>query len=316
TEIATQPSSLGNPPGASSPVTFTVDTSSPTVTLDAPPKLSNNNKPSFTGSASDTTTVTVQVYEGAKAEGTVVASATASGNGGQWESGPATPTLADGEYTAIATQPSSLGNPAGVSAPVTFRVDTGPPEVTLNRPKSPSNDTTPSFSGTASDSTPVTIAIHDGPSAAGPVVSTAGATGTGGDWSSGQASPELSTGEYTAVAAQESSIGNPTGESAPVSFFVDTRSPTVTLSQPPTPSNNTAPTFKGSASATEPVTIHIYQGTKAEGSEVSTATATGSGGAWTSGAAKPALPSGTHTFTAVATQNSPLGNAAGRSEPV
>jgi hypothetical protein len=316
TAIAKQPSSLGNPEGKSAPVKFTVDTTAPSVTLNSPPKVSNNTKPSFTGTASDTTTVTVQIFKGSEAKGTVVASATAPGTGGAWTSGPASPALADGQYTAIATQPSSLGNPSGVSAPVTFTVNTKPPSVTLESPPTPSNNTTPSFTGTATDTTTVTVKIYAGAKAEGAVVSTATGAGTGGAWSSGKASPALTTGQYTAIASQPSSIGNEEGKSAPVTFKVDTTSPTVTLSQPPSPSSNTTPSFKGTASAKEPVTVKIYEGTKAEGSEVSSATATGTGGAWTSGTAKPALASGTHTYTAVAIQNSPLGNPPGRSAPV
>ena len=67
--------------------------------------------------------------------------------------------------------------------------------VTLNSPKSPSEDTTPSFTGTASDTTPVTVRIHAGATTKGAVVSTATARGTGGFWMSGNASPALSGGQ-------------------------------------------------------------------------------------------------------------------------
>jgi large repetitive protein len=316
TAQATQPSSIGNPAGKSNAVTFVVETAAPTVTLTQPKSPSNDTTPSFTGFASDTTTVTVKIYKGTKAEGTAVSSATAPGNGGEWSSTEASPALSSGEYTAQATQPSSLGNPAGKSNAVTFVVETAAPTVTLTQPKSPSNETTPSFTGTASDTTTVTVKIYKGTKAEGTVVSSAAATGTGGAWSSGQASPALSSGQYTAIATQPSSLGNSPGSSSPVTFIVDTSSPTVTLNRPKSPSNNTAPSFTGTASATTQVTVQIYEGTKAEGTEVSTATATGTGGSWTSAGAKPALSAGTHTYTAVAVQASPLGNPAGRSEPV
>jgi large repetitive protein len=315
TAVATQPSSLGNPDGVSAPVTFTVSTASPEVTLNQPKSPSNDTTPVFTGFASDTTPVTIEIYAGSKAQGTPVASAEATGTGGDWTSGEAGPALSSGQYTAVASQPSSLGNPAGISAPVTFIVETGPPHVTLNQPKTPSNDTTPPFTGTASDTTAVTIKIYAGASASGTVVSSATATGTGGAWSSGEASPALPTGEYTAVASQESSLlGNPTGTSNTVTFIVDTRSPTVTLNAPPSPSNNTTPSFTGTGSATTQVTIQIYEGTKAKRTEISKALATGTGGAWSSGKASPSLSSG--TYTAVASQPSPLGNPAGMSAAV
>src|SRR5207244_1469424 len=147
----TQESSLGNPAGVSEPVTFTVETAAPRVTLAQPKSPSNDTTPSFTGSASDTTSVAIQIYAGATAEGSVVSTATASGTGGGWTSGHASPALSSGQYTAIATQPSPLGNPAGVSEPVTFTVDTAAPRVTLDSPALRSNNTAPSFTGSASD---------------------------------------------------------------------------------------------------------------------------------------------------------------------
>ena len=297
--------------GSSEPVTFKVDTSSPTVTLDTPTSPSNNTTPSFTGFASDTTPVTVQIYAGSTASGSVVSTATAA-TGGSWASGPASPDLPSGKYTAVATQESSLGNPPGTSSSVTFTVDTSSPDVTLNQPKSPSNETTPSFTGFASDTEPVTVQIYAGAAAEGAVVSTATATGTGGGWTSGHASPALPSGEYTAVATQESSLGNPAGTSSPVTFTVDTSSPVVTLDQPTSPSNHTTPSFTGTASGSSTVTVQIFAGGAAEGSVVSTAKATGTGGAWTSGNASPSLPSGLYTARAV--QESPLGNPPGVSQ--
>ncbi len=316
TAVASQPSSLGNPTGTSSPVTFTVNTSAPTVTLTSPKSPSNNTTPTFTGTASEGTTVAIQIYAGPAAKGAVVAEATAAGTGGAWASGPANHALSSGQYTAIATQPSSFGNPAGVSAPVTFIVETASPKVTLSAPKSPSNDTTPSFTGTASDTTAVTVAIYAGPTATGTVLATATASPTAGNWTSADASPALASGVYTATATQTSSAGNPAGVSAPVTFVVETASPRVTLTAPASASNNTTPSFSGTASDKTSVTVQIYAGSTATGPIVSTATAAGNGGAWTSGQVSPGLSSGKNTYTAVATQESSLGNPAGVSAPV
>src|SRR5213595_1858389 len=63
-----------------------------------------------------------------------------------------------------------------------------------------------SFTGAASDVTPVTVQIHAGATAKGPVVSTATATGSGSGWMSSNASPALSSGQYSAVATQPSSL--------------------------------------------------------------------------------------------------------------
>jgi PKD domain len=113
-----------------SPVMFTADAAAPKVTLNSPASPSNNPTPSFTGTASNTTPVTVHIYAGAAAKGTVVSTATATGTGAAWASGNASPALSSGQYTAVATQANSLlGDSAGKSGPVTFTV-TPPPVVT------------------------------------------------------------------------------------------------------------------------------------------------------------------------------------------
>ena len=207
--MARQESSLRNPTGTSEPRTFEVDTASPTVTLNQPKSPSNNTTPTFTGTASEAALVTIEIYAGATAKGSPISSATATAMSGDWSSASASPALPNGQYTAVATQESLFGNAAGKSEPQTFTVDTEPPTVTLNAPKSPSNNTTPTFTGSGSEATPVTIEIYAGARAQGPVVSSATATGNGGGWSSDGASPVLSTGEYTAVATQRARSGTP-----------------------------------------------------------------------------------------------------------
>jgi len=137
-------------------------------------------------------------------------------------------------------------------SPVMSTADAAAPKVTLNSPASPSTNTTPSFTGTASNTTPVTVNIYARAAAKGTAVSTATATGTGAAWVSGNASPALSSGQYTAVATQTSSRqGNPAGRSGPVTFTV-TPSPVVTPAEaalstpaavpPPTPAAVPPPT--------------------------------------------------------------------------
>ena len=316
TAQATQPSSLGNPPGVSNSVTFVVDTEPPTVTLTAPPSPSNDMTPSFSGTASEATQVTVEIFEGTRPEGDIVATVSAQGTGGSWSSSHVTPALPAGRhtFTAFATQASEIKNAAGKSAPVTFVVDTEPPTVTLEAQRSPSNDTTPSFSGTASDTTQVTVAIFAGPKAEGKELATATATPIGGSWTSGRATPALDSGTFTALATQPSAIGNPVGKSTPVTFTVDTSPPTVTLNPLPSPSGNAAPSFSGSTSDRTPVTVQIYKGVAAEGAVVASASAEADGGEWVSGKASPTL--GWGQYTAVATQPSSIGNPSGVSSPM
>jgi hypothetical protein len=315
TAQATQADAAGNT-GTTTAQTFVIDTAPPQVTLTSPALRSNNTTPSFSGTASDTTQVTVKIYAGGEVKGTPKSQATASVVAGIWSSGPASPALADGSYTAVATQPSSLGNPDGRSEEVHFAVDTAAPTVVLNQ-LPPSNDRTPKFSGTSSDTTPVTINIYEGETPSGTVVATAKATGgKSGAWESAEATPSLKTGNhtYTATATQPSSIdGNPSGTSAPLTFVVDTTPPTVTLATPPSLSNNRTPSFSGTASDTTPVTVRIYAGPKAEGKPKAETSATVVAGNWTTAPVGSSLADG--QYTAVATQPSSLKNPDGKSEP-
>jgi len=208
----------------------------PNVTIASPldGSVSNNQTPFFSGLAEEgASAVTLTIYEGPNTAGRVIReSSTLLLLDGTWSIEVEEP-LADGTYTVQATQ-RNLAAEVGSSAPVTFTVDTSPPTVTMKQPESPSDDATPSFTGTASDTTPVTVRIHSGTTTSGTVVSTATAAGTGAGWSSSDASPALPSGEYTALATQASSLGNPPGRSNPVTFAV-TPTPAVTVppSAPP-----------------------------------------------------------------------------------
>jgi hypothetical protein len=147
----------------------------PDVTIASPldGSVSNNQTPSFSGLAEEGAgAVTLTIYEGPNVDGLAIQElSTVLLLDGAW-SIEVEESLKDGTYTARATQ-SNLASEVGSSSPVTFTVDTSAPTVTLNRPESPSDDATPSFTGTASDTTPVTIRIHAGSTASGTVVATA-----------------------------------------------------------------------------------------------------------------------------------------------
>jgi hypothetical protein len=313
TAEATQKDEAGNV-GSSSPVTFTVDTIAPEVTLNPVASPSGNSTPTLGGSAGTAPgdrSVAVTIYEGASAAGKVAASGTGQRNGGSWSYTPPSK-LPDGTYTAIAVQEDEAGN-VGKSSAQTFTINTAPPTVTLNSPAPLSNNTKPSFSGSASDTTAVTVAVYPGAKPSGTPVWKTSATVVGGSWSAESVNPPLTNGQYTAIAVQPSSLGNPEGKSAPATFTVNTAAPTVTLAQPTSPSNNVKPSFTGTASDVNPVTVNVYEGEHV----VAKATATPGGEAWTSTAAEPALPPGKHTYTAIASQKSSIaGNPEGTSAPV
>jgi PKD domain len=208
----------------------------PSVSITSPlnGSVSNNPTPSFSGIGEEASgEVTLAIYEGGIAEGTAIRRIrTAFFLAGIWFTEPLE-ALQDGTYTARAMQ-TNVFLETGESPPVTFTVDTAPPTVTLDPPESPSDNSTPSFTGTASEKALVTVQIHAGGTVSGTLVSRATASGTGDGWASGDASPALSTGEYTAVAVQESSLGNSAGRSTPVTFTV-IPAPAITLPVVPAP---------------------------------------------------------------------------------
>ena len=157
-----------------------------------------------------------------------MATATATASGGKWTTSPLSPALSTGKHSfrAFATEVSSLGNPEGISSSVLFDVNTEPPTVTLlSGPPARSNQTVPSFSGTASENTKVFVHVFEGEAE----VAKAETTASGGSWSSSTLNKPLSTGmhSYRAFATEVSGLGNGAGVSNTLTFEVDTNAPTV-----------------------------------------------------------------------------------------
>ncbi len=324
TAVATQLSSLGNGTGKSEEVHFEIVAGAPNVTLAQPESPSKNTKPTFKGTASEPEEeVEVQIYEGTSASGAQqIATAKGTVSGHEWHSGIPTPELklpkGSGTFTAIATEKSRVkGVPAGVSGPQHFFIDTLPPKVTLEAPKSPSNDVKPLFGGKRSEGTRVTIEIYEGSSPGGkPIATAVAATGAVGEWVSGEASPALPAGQhsFTAVAHEQSAIGNPEGESEEVHFDVDTNPPEVTLAEPPATTSEAELSFSGKASGPDPVTVDVYSGEGAEGTPVASVEGEVEAETFTTAKVSPALANG--PYTAVAEERSALGNPDGVSEEV
>ena len=139
----------------SAPVTFTIDTVAPVVTLTSPldGSATNNSQPTFIGTAStapvDSSTIIVDIYDGSNTGGGLADTLTTTASGGSFsvqESG-----LADGTYTAQALQPDFAGN-LGYSAAVTFIIDTVPPTISITSPASGATTTNlPTLSADAAD---------------------------------------------------------------------------------------------------------------------------------------------------------------------
>jgi hypothetical protein len=264
TAQATQLDKAGNV-GTSPSVPFIVDTKPPAVTLAPVPKKSNNQSPAFSGAASEKTPVTVRIYEG-ETSTTPIREVEATGTGGEWKSAPVAKLPAKKTlYTATATQTDAAKNMT-TTPRASFIVDGEGPSVALNQPRTPSNNSNPTFTGTASDTTPVTVLIYPGASAAGSPISKATATGTGGAWKSGPAGPSLPDGQYTAVAVQQSAVGNHEGLTPPVPFAVDTVAPVVTLASPSTGSSFSGDSLRAEGSADvgqgalPGVTVQLFSG--------------------------------------------------------
>src|SRR5262249_30231984 len=208
-------------------------------------------------------------------------------------------------------QQSSLGNAAGVSAPVSLMVDTTPPAVNIAKPPNGATlkSSRPTFEGSAGtapgDLPSVSLKIYAGKSASGTPAQTLTVIPSGGRWTTGSTGPQLANGEYTALAEQLDSAGN-TGTSTST-FTVLTNSPTVTLN----PSafakrganlfTNASPSFSGSAAIapedSKTVTVKVYSGTSTSGSPVQTVEASLAGSSWSAGP-MPALSEGTYTVQA------------------
>ncbi len=290
-----------------------VAVAAPTVTIEKrfEGTTTNNPEPSFGGLAEEVAGgVTLAIYSGTRAEGTPLQTPMTllPPLGGIWEL-PAEH-LADGTYTAQASQ-TNLALETGVSEPVTFAVHAESPTVTLNGPPSSSKDTTPSFTGSASETaTPVVVHIYN---KSEEEVASATVAGTGGAWTSPDVSPPLADGEYEAVATQASSFGDPQGKSKPENFTVDTTPPTVSLTPITSPTNDTEPTFSGAAGDaagdSSTVTLNIYSGEVASGAPIQNLHATVVGTTWTVVTTE-SLTEG--TYTAQAEQSDEAGNV-GRS---
>ncbi len=317
-----QSDAVGNV-GVSLPVAFIVDTTAPVVSLKAVPSPSKNATPLLTGSAGsvsgsspDSSTVTVTVYEGGSVGGPVAASGGAGVTGGAWSF--STPHLADGTYTARVEQSDAAGN-VGVSLPATFTIDTTPPAVSLTALPAVTNNATPLLFGNAGiaagDAKIVTVAIR---TSKGALVASGSPSVKEGTWSFSP-SKKLPDGTYTAQAEQTDEVDN-VGLSMTATFTIDTTKPAVTLDPKsvPSPSNDSTPTFKGTAGTVTglspdatTVTVRVYEGNAVGGTVAASGSANVVSGAWS--LTPPHLADG--TYTAQAEQTDAAENK-GVSQPV
>jgi hypothetical protein len=309
-------------------VVFADDTP-PVVTLDAPPEVTSNNRPTFSGTpghglgdvAMDGTPARIDfyIYAGGSAAGPPVRSLLGEPKiGGNYAISQEYTPLPEGQYTAQAEQVDSAGN-VGKSPARTFEVDRTAPAISIAEPSARAriNTATPAITGTAGfaahDDASVEVRIFAGLSVTDttPVKTLTGTRdATTGAYS--LLSSKLPDGEYTAVALQSDAVKN-NATSASRTFTIDTVAPTPALTTPldQARSQDVTPTFSGSgttgAGDAGDVTVRVYAGDTASGLPVSTLTATlaAGTGAFTAEATAP-LPAG--SYTAQVTQLDVAGN--------
>jgi len=201
----------------------------PAVTLATPTagSATSDTTPSFAGTAGDaagdSANVAVRVHRGIDLSAPLQQTLLATRTGTVW-SIDAEPPLADGVYTAQASQADGVGD-VGTSSTATFTIDTLAPQPTLTQPVPDSTVTTtrPVFGGAAGaatgDSTAVAVEVYAGTTISGSPLQTLNATRSGSTWSVSP-SASLENGTYTARAAQVDAAGN-AGHSARSTFVVD-----------------------------------------------------------------------------------------------
>ncbi len=281
----------GNLGAASAPVLLTIDTLAPAAPVfTVGGGLTNDATPTLTGTAEAGATVTI--LDGATVLGTAVA-----GTDGVFSVTPSA-ALAQGSHTLTATARDGVGNVSPLSANLALTLDLTAPGAPILNPLGPTNDTTPTLTGTAEPG--ATVTILDGTAVLGTAVVAANGTFT---FTPAAALPE---GTATLTATVSDPAGNVSVPSAAIAVVIDTATPDVPVLNPLGPTNDTTPTLTGTA---EPgATVTILDGTAVLGTAVVAANGTFT---FTPAAA---LPEGTATLTA--TVSDPAGNVSAPSAAI
>jgi hypothetical protein len=199
----------------SNPVTFTLDNTSPTLTLSSfGSKPQVTSTPTFSGTAGtradDSNTVGLAVYRGSSISGSAVEVLTGSvASNARFSIHSAA--LADGRYTAIVVQYG--GGLIGFSTPMTFRIKAHPPDLTMSHPYAggaiPRSNLY--FSGGAGDalgdSPTVSVSLYRGANVNGRALGTRTVNVSGSSWSL-RWSKKLKNAIYTVRAVQTDDAGH------------------------------------------------------------------------------------------------------------
>jgi hypothetical protein len=206
------------------------------VTLDGPPDWTSQTRPAITGAGvtgSAVSPVTIELFRGPEVKLAPDLTLTApAGAGGRFEAVPDVD-LAEGAWTARATQTDGTG--PGTSDPLLFAVDTTKPaEPTITSPASGAAlptavPTVTGRAGTAAGDVPTVRLFFTGPKEDFTLTAAVAPDGT-----FSLAMPLLADGNYGVTAAQQDLAGNgSTGRES--GFTIDTRVPDTTIDDGPAP---------------------------------------------------------------------------------
>lgn len=271
-------------------ITFTVDTTGPSVAITSPvdgAQLSDDT-PTISGTAEAGSSLSVAIKDSMGA--TLQTLTTSASAQGAWSVSSAS--LADGTYTVVARATDAVGNAS--QAMVTFTLDTTLPSIAITSPSDGDalSDMMPQVLGQTDIGASVEVEIK---AASGMVVSSATATvDAQGAWSATGAMA-LVDGTYTIIATATS----PTNTSAQTSITitVDTTSPVVMIQSPSGLTNDATTTISGTAEAGSSLVVII---TDMAGNTVQTLnTSADANGDFSVDAA--ALPDGSYMVSAMAT---------------
>ena len=301
TIVANQTDAAGNVSDDSTPVHFTVDTSTvpaPVITSPANGSSTNDQTPAISGTG--LAGAHLVVYEGT----TVVCETDVLANG-TWTCTPTTE-MAVGSHTIDAQQTNAAGTTSGKSASVTFTIDItkpNPPVITSPADGSSVNTSTPTVSGTGEPGASVNVIDKTDPDNP-TTICTNVVVDASGNWTC--TSSTLGDGDHTITANQTDPAGNKSDDAPDVHFTVDTQKPAAPVITSPangSSTNDSTPLITGTGEAGDTVTVVNVTDS---GNPTTVCTAKVQDDKTWSCAPENAMDDGTYTITAY--QTDPAGN--------
>ncbi|GJD92176.1 hypothetical protein BHAOGJBA_5729 [Methylobacterium hispanicum] len=277
---ATTTDAAGNVSGASAATSVRVDTIAPVVpAFTSAGGTTTDNTPTLTGTAEAGATVTIL-------NDTAVLGTTVAGSNGTFSFTPTTP-LPDGPLSLTARATDAAGNASPTSAALGLTIDaTAPAAPVLAAFTGPTNDTTPTITGTAEAG--ATVTVLNGTTVLGTAIADAN-----GAFSVTPALP-LPQGTARLTATATDAAGNTSVLSAATPVTIDTLAPAAPVLAAFTgPIGDTTPDITGTAEVGATVTV-------TSGATVLGTAVAGADGRFTLTPTGP-LPQGTSTLTATAT---------------